>query len=164
MMNLYNRLHELFEYKDGFLYRKVAVQGAPAGIKVGTKQSNGYSYVVVDGKKILTHRVMFLFCNGYLPDFIDHIDGNKSNNKIENLRQATRAENGHNRQVYSNNKSGIKNVTWIERLKKWSVKLTVNKKRIHIGSFDDLELAELVAIEARNKYHGVFANHSFKGA
>lgn len=160
---LYERLHQLFEYKDGGLYRKVAVQGAPAGIKVGTKQSNGYSYVVVDGKKILIHRVVFLFCKGYLPKFIDHVDGNKSNNSIDNLREATRAENGYNRKAYANNKSGIKNVTWIERLKKWTVKLTVDKKRLHLGSFEDLELAELVAIEARNKYHCLFANHKPKG-
>jgi hypothetical protein len=55
---------------------------------------------------------------------------------------------------------GVKGVNWNKSNKQWRVRVQVNKKRIHIGDFKDLELAELVAIEARNKYHGNFAKHN----
>ncbi len=57
------------------------------------------------------------------------------------------------------NKSGVKNVSWYKSLNKWVVSMRVKNTAKTIGYFDDLELAELVAIEARNKYRGEFANH-----
>jgi hypothetical protein len=164
MMPTNQRLCEMFEYKDGVLYRKISVQGAPKGIKSGISKSNGYEYSNVDGKKILNHRIIFALHHGYAPELVDHIDGNKKNNLIENLREATKAENNLNRKIHKNNKCGKKNIHWIQKVKSWCVKLNVNKKRIHVGLFKDLELAELVAIEAREKYHKHFANHGFKGA
>ena len=163
-MSIQNRLRELFEYKDGLLYRKISLQGASKGIKSGFAQENGYEYSNVDRKKIRNHRIIFALHHGYMPEFIDHIDGNKKNNLIENLREATKSENNMNRKIHKNNKCGLKNIQWIEKTKSWCVKLNVNKKRIHVGLFKDLELAELVATEAREKYHRNFANHGFKGA
>jgi hypothetical protein len=64
-----------------------------------------------------------------------------------------------NSKLYCTNKSGIKNVCWNKKEKKWVVKLQVNKNRIHFGMFEDIELAELVATEARDKYHKTFARH-----
>lgn len=161
-MSLYDRLHELFEYKDGWLFRKVPVRGAPAGKRVGNKQSNGYLHIIVDGKKLLAHRAIFLFFNGYLPEIVDHIDGDKTNNSLENLRAATREESNHNRGLHKNSLSRSKNVRWMEDCKKWMVTLRKNKRSFYFGVFKDLELAELVAYEAREKYHGQFANHGFK--
>jgi|DEB19_MinimDraft_3_1074340.scaffolds.fasta_scaffold01369_5 hypothetical protein len=158
-MSLYNRLHELFEYSDGWLFRKISVRGAPAGKRVGNKQSSGYLHIIVDGKKILAHRAIFLFFNGYLPEFLDHIDGDKENNLIANLRPATKAQNGHNRKVFKNSKSGLKNIKLDEKSGNWMVTLRVNKKPMYFGMFKDLELAALVAHEAREKFHGEFANH-----
>lgn len=160
MKDLIKKLQELFDYKDGTLYRKISVQGAPSGVKashVGNK--NHYEYINVNRKKIRTHRAIYMMHHGYCPDAIDHIDGDKRNNKIENLRDATKSQNQMNRGKYNNNKSGVKNVHWNKLLSKWTVKLNVNKKRIHVGHFDDLEFAELVALEARNKFHGNFAHH-----
>ena len=97
--------------------------------------------------------------NGYLPKFIDHIDCNPSNNKIENLREATFSQNQHNTKKRITNTSGVKNVHWYKPLKKWMVYIMINKKRKHLGYFNNIELAELVAQEARNKYHGKYARH-----
>jgi hypothetical protein len=159
MENLIKRLHELFEYKDGNLYRKISVRGSTKGKKVGVINNSGYTTIVVDGKNMAMHRAVFIMHHGYSPAMIDHIDGNKSNNKIENLRPCTKSTNGWNRKIHKNNKTGIKNVLWKAEKNAWIVKLNVNKKRIHLGLYRDLELADLVAQEARDLYHGQFARH-----
>jgi hypothetical protein len=94
-----------------------------------------------------------------LPNFIDHIDCNKSNNKIENLRVATKSQNQCNRAITLLNKSGVKNVSWSKDRKEWVVQISVNGKKKFIGRYKDLELADLVAQEARDKFHGKFARH-----
>ena len=90
---------------------------------------------------------------------LDHINGNKSDHRIENLRAATHSTNNFNKVVQSNNKLGMKNISWHHQNNKWWVQLVQNKKKVFSFFTEDLELAELVAIEARNKYHGEFANH-----
>lgn len=153
-------LHELFEYRDGNLYRKVATCNK---IKIGQPSSGfnneGYSHTRVLGKKQKTHRLIFLMHHGYLPTTIDHINGDRSDNHIENLRDVSRSGNAQNAKLRTDNTSGVKGVFWNKQCKKWSVSVQVNKKPKYCGLYDDLELAELVAIEARNKYHGEFANH-----
>ena len=94
-----------------------------------------------------------------MPKFIDHIDGNPSNNKIENLREATNNQNQHNKTINSNNKSGIKNVHWSNSMKKWCVQITINKKIQTIGFYEALEMADLAAQKARNNLHKEYANH-----
>ena len=143
----------LFEYKDGVLYRR------KNGQKAGTKHHTGYTQIVANRKLHNAHRLIFLLHHGWLPEVIDHIDGNRSNDKIENLRPATWVENLQNMKIRPNNKSGCKNVSWSKEKSKWVVQLSINKKPTYFGRFDDLELADLVATEARNKYHKHFARH-----
>jgi hypothetical protein len=151
---------QLFEYRDGALYWKVKTSKKMLiGQKAGNKREDGYCLTRIAPKRYLNHRLIFLMHHGYFPKFIDHIDGNPSNNKIENLRAATATQNQHNRKLGKNNTSGLKNVSWVAKRKKWEVKIYVNNKRHNIGYFDDVELADLVAQEARNKYHGKFLNH-----
>lgn len=97
--------------------------------------------------------------HGYVPAVIDHINGNRADNKIENLRACSRQENSQNAPSRKSNKSQIKNVSLHTASGKYQVDITVDTKKKYIGVFDDVELAELVAMEARNKYHGAFANH-----
>ena len=103
--------------------------------------------------------MIFLFFNDYLPSQVDHIDGNPLNNRIENLRPANSFQNQANRKANKSNKSGYKNVNWDERSKSWEVKFMHQCKKMHFGYFKDIELAGLVAMEARNKYQGEYANH-----
>jgi len=154
--------HSLFEYKDGCLYWRV--QKAPhvkIGAKVGSP-AHGYESVYVDGRNWRIHRLVFLMHFGYLPSTIDHINGIKDDNRIENLREATPSENGYNKILLTKSKSGIKNVQWISHMNKWQVRLKINKQNKVMGYFEDLELADLVATEARDKFHGKFANHGYK--
>jgi hypothetical protein len=156
-------LRELFEYReDGVFVRKVATSNrVKVGDVVGWKTvGDRYVGLCVNGKKEYMHRMMFLYHHGYLPKYIDHVDGDGSNNRIENLREATQSENLYNLGCKSNNKCGIKNISWDKNQKKWIVTSKVFGKKTYFGSYNDLELAELVAIEVREKYHGKFANHT----
>ena len=151
--------HQLFEYRDGALYWKVFTNPrAPIGAKAGSlNKRNQRRYVRINKVAHLEHRLIFLYHHGWLPKEIDHINANRLNNAIENLRPATRSENQRNKPLQINNTSGSKNVRY--KAGKWQVDIKVNCKPIYIGRFKDFELAELVAIEARNKYHRDFANH-----
>lgn len=153
-------LHKLFEYKNGILFWKIRpANNIHIGAKAGSLHHTGYYQVRINWKFYRTHRLIFLFHHGYLPKFIDHINGIKHDNRIENLRVASPSQNCHNRRVNKNNTSGVKGVTWHKRDKKWYVRVGILGNLKSFGYYDDLELAELVAIEARNKYHGDFANH-----
>jgi hypothetical protein len=122
--------------------------------------SNGYREIEIDSKKYKVHRLAWLYVNGEIPkNLIDHIDGNRLNNKISNLREATYQQNGENYKKPKTNTSGVKNASWHKSSNKWVVSISIKNIKKTIGYFDNLEFAELVAIEARNKYRLEFANH-----
>ena len=152
-------LHQIFEYKDGNLYYKQKT-GANSiiGKKVGCLTNKGYFSTTIKSKFYLIHRLIFMMFYGYIPSEIDHINGIRNDNRIENLRPANN-QNQHNSKIRKDNKSGVKGVYWFKELQKWKVDIGICGKRKYIGVFKDLELAELVAIEARDKYHGKFARH-----
>jgi hypothetical protein len=155
-----DQVKHLFEYRDGELYWKTPTnQKIVKGSKAGCIGVRGYKKIQINGKKYMTHRLVFLYHHGYLPKEIDHIDNNKSNNNITNLRQASRSENMKNMGLHSKNKSGFKGVSWHKASNRWIVQLMVGNKKNYFGIYKDLELAALVAQEARNKYHKEFANH-----
>jgi hypothetical protein len=91
--------------------------------------------------------------------FIDHIDGDRANNKIENLRLCDKTQNARNRKRCKRNTTGVKGVRIRSDSGKYEARICAGTKRIVLGSFDNLELAELVMFMAREKYHGAFANH-----
>jgi hypothetical protein len=156
-----NELLNLFDLKNGVLYWKVNKPHSKykAGDVAGRKVKDGYMQVCVNRIRILNHQVVFKMFHGYVPKTIDHIDGNIQNNSVENLRPATISQNQYNSKVSTRNKSGVKGVHWNVSNKKWQVQLSINGKQSTLGYFADLELADLVAQEARDKYHGAFANH-----
>ena len=154
-----SRLRELFAYKNGKLFWNKSGNGRKVGDEAGMITEKGYRRIRVDGNLHMAHRLVWAYHFDDAPEYIDHIDGNKLNNSIDNLRSATKIQNVYNIPLRKNNKSGVKGVYWAAREQKWAAELSINKQIRRIGYFDDLEFAELVAIEARNKYHGAFANH-----
>ena len=131
---------------------------AKKGQKAGCISQNGYIVIKIKSKAYKAHRLAWLYVYGEFPTKdIDHINGDKSDNRINNLRDVSERYNCYNRTSRQDTKSKIKNVTWHKRQQKWNVTISHEGKVKHIGSFDDLELAELVAIEARLKYHGEYA-------
>jgi len=142
---------QLFDCVDGHLVWKVSkAKRIKIGSQAGTISKDGYVRIFVDGKSYLAHKIAYLIEHGYMPSEIDHIDRSKTNNNVGNLRQCTRSENAINRSLFNNNKTGIKNVHK-HSFGKYEVSFKRNKKSIYCGLFDDLELAELVAIEAKHK-------------
>ena len=155
-----NSLNKLFDYNDGEIYWKVRLSNrTKIGDKAGNPRTDGYLRISIGGKDYAVHRLIFLMHYGYLPKELDHIDNDKLNNKVENLREATRNENLYNRKTGKSNSSGIKNVSWSKMMNKWVVKIRINREKKHLGYYADINLAELVAIEAREKFHGNFANN-----
>jgi flagellar hook-basal body complex protein FliE len=154
-------LLDSFEYKDGNLYWKIAKPKTVIGKFAGSKLSNGYLHVQLNRKFILHHRAIFLMHYGYLPKFIDHIDGNRSNNKIENLREATKAQNNWN-QKYKGSVSGFKGVTWNKQDKKWQPQIRANNKKFYLGKFENLSDAIIAYQKAAKKLHGEYRTNTLK--
>jgi hypothetical protein len=151
---------ECFEYREGKLYwKKVAHKSKDylVGKEAGSIHPTGYRYVTWLGKSHKVHRLIFVLAYGYLPPEIDHVNNNRLDNRLENLRPATRSENQCNRFALSNNKSGYPGVNWHKHAKSWYVRVMKDGKSHIIGYFKDLELAGLVATEARSLYHGAYA-------
>jgi hypothetical protein len=152
-------LNQYFEYKDGHLYNKIPRKKVKVGQKLGYISNQGYVNLGFKNKYYLAHRLIFMMHYGYIPTHIDHIDGNPANNRIENLREVTNTQNCQNSKKRTTNSSGYKNVHWRKDRSKWRVDININGKDVYFGSYDDIELADLVATEARDKYFDKFARH-----
>lgn len=154
--------HKFFEYRDdGTLFWRVNRRGgkAQAGQLAGYSRPDGYALVGVCNKRWLVHRVVYAMWHGYMPEVIDHIDGDPANNRIENLRAADNSKNQWNRRLDSRNKLGVKNVYWHARDKTYGVRMKVAGRMKTVGYDKDLEFAELLAVMAREKFFGSFARH-----
>lgn len=148
-----------YEKDTGEFIWKVDYSNVSRFDTAGYVDDKGYRKIEINHKPYFAHRLAWLYEYGEFPNgVVDHIDRNPSNNAISNLRIATRSQNAFNRPASKNNKLKRKNI--YERKGKFMVQLRVNYKLMHFGTFEDLELAELVAIEAREKYHGEYARHA----
>jgi len=152
------RLKELFDFKEDGLYWKVARQGVTKG-KGADISDRGYKRITADGQLYLEHRLIWLYNYGEMPEFIDHIDGNTSNNSLDNLRVATHSENCRNRRMNSNNTTGVKGVHYVKSRDKWKAQLWFNGKEQYLGIFDSLDKAKKTINEARENQHKQFANY-----
>ena len=155
----YDYLHSVFEIKDGRLYNKVQRNSR---VKVGEltgSNSGAYSLVFLNGIPWQVHRILFYMTHKHLPETVDHIDGNKKNNHIENLRAATSRQNCFNKTLTKANRSGVKGVSWAKKSNKWNACIRVNGKSKNLGYFVDLEDAKDFVGLARDMLHQEFANH-----
>ena len=130
-----------------------------AGVIAGVSNSRGYISIKVNGKLYRAHRLIWLLIHGAWPrDEIDHIDGNPSNNKLENLREATRLENTRNKRKLRSTACRYKGVT---RTKsgKFYAQIGVDYKSIYSELFHTEEEAHAAYVEMADKYFGAFANY-----
>lgn len=131
-----------------------------AGDFAGTTDRRGYVRIRIGRKKYAAHRLAWLISTGEDPAHmtIDHINGNKSDNRISNLRLATNAENQRNKGRYATNKTGIKGVFLDAKKGRYSASIRVNGKLKHLGYFDDPNVAAQAYAVAADKWHGEFQN------
>jgi len=142
--------------EDGFYYRDMSSQPKRKTLsfrKAGSV-SNGYRVIWLNGRLHREHRVIYYIHHGIAPAVIDHINRNKLDNRISNLRAATKAENSVNTPIRKNNTSGITGVSWDKAKRLWRSHVKVDGKQLFLGRFRDVaEAAKAVEI-ARKSYFG----------
>ena len=127
------------------------------GKQAGHFNKDGYNVVSVKCRYIYAHRIVFFMHYRYWPEEVDHKNRDRSDNRIENLRPCTISQNRRNSGLRTDATPYGKNIGWNRLLSKYFVRLFKDGKYIYCGSFQDLELAQLVASEAREKYYGEWA-------
>jgi hypothetical protein len=159
-------LQSILYYENGMLYRRYNT--ANNKIKASDPaarfhKATGYYRICIDGKRYAFHRVMYLYHYGIMPDIVDHIDCDKTNNRIENLRDADATWNNTNKKIQKNNVSGIKGISFYPKFNRIHAQIQVHGKKIHKTfvpiTEENLTLAKQWLDEQRNKLHGEYANH-----
>jgi hypothetical protein len=151
---------ELFDYQDGKLFWRVSRRGTTrAGDEAGYLNSEGYVCIKINGKKYLAHRIIWTLHYGEIPYglIIDHANGQKSNNRIENLRLVTYSENSRNRKICKKNSCGLKGIYFDKSTQKYRAQILVNGNRKFLGRFPTPQDAHRAYIAAANQYFGNFA-------
>ncbi len=153
------RLRELLDYDPStgvfsWRYRRRGVRvDGPVGV---VSNALGYRLVSIDHKKYYAHRLVWFWVMGEWPVQIDHINGKRDNNRIENLRNATSRQNKQNASIRSDNSTGYKGVR--RESGRYLAAIKVNGKNKRIGIFDTPELAHAAYCKSACAHFGEFAN------
>ncbi|AZF94941.1 hypothetical protein HOU74_gp35 [Pectobacterium phage Phoria] len=154
MFNLFSKMLH-YNPVTGELTRLRTGGGQLAGTIAGSTNKAGYTQVGVAGKLVYAHRIAWMLYYGEQPPaFIDHIDGDKSNNSIANLRAASKRENAHNQPKTAANTSGFKGVSRVRG--RYQAQIRINSKHHHLGYYDTPEDAALAYEQVAKDTHGEF--------
>lgn len=163
MITLDELKHSLnYDPETGFFWWKSSGSGRNLTKPAGAIDMTGYVHIgfkdMLSGKvrRYKAHRLAFLYVHGRWPVEMDHINGNRSDNRIANLREVTHVQNMQNREKLPTNTSGFKGVNRHEG--RWVARILVNKKRVHLGRFDTPEEAYQAYLQAAHKFHGQFSS------
>lgn len=154
---------EISKYLDysmdtGVFTWKVKTKTSNIGEVAGNTNWRGYTSIWINANTYFAHRLAWAVCNGSWPSAdIDHINENKSDNRICNLRQANRSQNMFNRGRNKNNTSGFKGVYFCKGTGKWRSQISIYGKSIKIGRFDTKEDASNAYFEKAKELRGEFA-------
>jgi HNH endonuclease/AP2 domain len=155
-------VRELFDYDPttGVMTYKAARKKCRPGAVAGYGRSDGYNVISVNRKNYLRSRLAWLWMTGHWPAHeIDHKDKNPSNDRWDNLREATRSQNEMNGGLRKNNRLGLKGVRQGKRDKGFGAGISINGKYVHLGTFPTAEEAHDAYKQAAAKYFGEFARH-----
>ena len=139
-----------YEPETGVLtWRQRPAAHVASGSRAGYIKTNGYRGIKICGRLLFAHRIAWLHFYGDWPaSQIDHINRRRDDNRISNLREVTSRENHANR---SNNATGVPGVRWSKAHRKYQARIWVKTRDIHLGYFDDLQLAADVRQKALNQ-------------
>lgn len=154
------RIRELFTYSfvEGALYwNKRLSPKSSLNTAAGFTDFEGYRVIGIDRVNYRRHRLVWAYFNGDPGSYeIDHVNRIKGDDRLENLRLATRRENSYNT-IYSGNKSGFPGVCWHKRDKRWRVSIKNKGVNCHIGYFTDFDEAKAAYLEASLALHKEFS-------
>lgn len=155
------RLRELLTYdpETGVFTRRVSTAPrAMAGTVAGDVDSKGYWRLRVDGRRYLAHRLAWFYVHGEWPaEQIDHVNGVRTDNRLNNLRLADAFQNRHNCRCRWDSGSGLKGVSYRRANKKWRAQIYAYGKSVLIGYFPTPDAAHAAYAEAAKTFHGQFA-------
>lgn len=119
-----------------FRWKSVYCPRISDGESAGFIGGDGYHAISINGKAYKAHRIAWLYTYGYMPEnCIDHINRVKTDNRIKNLREATRVCNARNAGIFSHNKGGVRGVHFIKSVKRWNAQIKVNGSSKSLGNF-----------------------------
>lgn len=151
------RKHMRYDAQTGLLFW-VKRKGVTAGSEAGTPSRDGYKRVCVGRKDFLVHRLIWaMHHEGEVPEYLDHINGAKDDNRLENLRPATKSENGMNRPKQRNNVSGFKGVCFDTAKGRWLATIKKSGVQHRLGHYTSVAQAAAAYEKAAEKFHGAFA-------
>lgn len=154
------RLRELLHYEPTtgvFRWRISLSNRKPVGTIAGYIERHGYRCIRIEPRRYKAHRLVWLYVTGAWPkDQLDHINGVRTDNRVSNLREATRIENNRNSKFYANNTSGFRCVRWVARAKKWEAYIGFRGRHTYLGLFPTPEEASAAYEAARVRYFGEF--------
>jgi hypothetical protein len=141
-----------------FTWRVTMSSRAIRGAKAGTR-NGGYVQLKINKRIYQAHRLAWLYVHGeWPPEFIDHINGDPGDNRIENLRLATSSQNLANSRRRRDNAAGVKGVCWNKRDARWRAQIRINGKKTYLGSFTEIKDAAAAYRSAAEKHYGEFAS------
>lgn len=150
-----DQVRGLFDYcqDTGLLtWRVRPANSVKLGDVAGSKNNEGYMSAEIKGVAYKIHRLVWLWMTGAWPEScIDHVNGDRSDNRWANLRLATRSQNGQNRKLNANNKSGYIGV--YPFFGKWRAQIAIKGKQIYIGTFDTVEDAAKAYAQKKRELH-----------
>jgi hypothetical protein len=157
------RLRELLHYdlETGVFTWRVNRRGHigdVAGNVYGGPPNEGYRRIMIDRRMYQASRLAWLYMTGEWPkDQVDHINGDRADNRFCNIREALPAQNSQNRSMRTDNESGFKGVAWHKHTRKWASSIQINGKYKHLGYFATPERAFIAYIFAAWKHFGDYA-------
>lgn len=156
-----SKLKELFNYIDGELYWKVRPYKSHVDISnpAGSITTRGYRTIMINKKHHCAHRLVYMLHQGHFPKTLDHINNDRTDNRIENLRPATRSQNNRNAMIGRNNTSGVKGVSFCKKSNKWRAQIRNGGNNIAVGRFITIDDAEKAMTKKRLELHGEYANN-----
>lgn len=126
---------------------------ARAGSPAGWVALNGYIYIGWRGADYLAHRLAWFYAHGYWPKELDHRNGKTTDNRLRNLREATRGENNQNRRLQSNSTTGYVGVSWSKQQGKFRARIVWRGHETHLGFYDRAEDAAAAYIAGKRRIH-----------
>lgn len=148
-----------YDPKSGALTWKVSKKGhTKAGDPAGCKHTKGYLAIGLNGRSYLAHRLAWFMFYGELSetDQIDHINLDRTDNRIENLRKASHEENCRNTGCRSHSRTGLKGTRYDKRANKYASRITINGKQVWLGYFKTAEEAHAAYCKKAEELHGEF--------